>query len=133
MIFCDLRRHCEFPCVDFPVGAQFDGIAQLQERRENRVQMEPACGFALLGPRIRVVERMVGDVPAPGCNFIEGEPPEVEEFCANEECVLREGACAVNACAAGFCEAGCRLVYTDDGNVRVLAGDIQRAFARAAT
>ena len=102
----------------FPVGAQLDGIAELEERRENRVQVETPRGFALLGPWVRVVERMVGDVPLACLDLPEGEPPEVEQFRAHEECVLREG-CRPVPCTAGLREPGRGLVDAYDGNARI--------------
>ncbi len=89
------------------------------------MQVEPAGGFALLGPGVRVVQRVVGNVPLACLDLPEGESPEVKQFRTHEKRILRGGTCLREAC--------CRLVDADDGNARVCKRDVECAFARTAT
>ena len=113
------------------------------------MQMEPPRRFAFLGPRVRIVERMVQNIPLPHHHLLKRKPPEIEQFRADPERIQRDRHPGRRTCGgatrftfrrtfqlpsvARLGQAHRRLVNSDNRNIREFLCQVQRTFAGTAT
>ena len=106
------------------------------------MQMEPSRSFTFLGPRVRIVERMVQDIPLPRHRPLERKPPEIEQFRADPEGIRRYRGLTIHSAVRRIFQlafipclgkAHRRLVDPNHGDIREALRQMERTFAGTAT